>query len=239
MKRYLGLSWRNQPIPEKRRSGKEIFKEALLVLGGKLCKADGHVSSEEIVIFKQYFGIDDSTHPGASTIFMEAAATTGDTKETARRIYTLLDGKAEPLEYILIGLMQIAAADGRIHKAEKDFIHIIAEEFAFSGAKIHRLFLIFEQARERAYRDRDTTSRTGASSLRSQHLEILGLDKNAAFGEIKAAYRDLARRHHPDLLRAQGVPIDDIKNAEEILKVINSAYEWLARHHHNDAKATG
>jgi DnaJ like chaperone protein len=135
--------------------------------------------------------------------------------------------------------MQIAAADGRIHKAEKDFIHIVAKEFAFSGPEIHRLFLIFEQARERTYRDGATTSRTGAGSLRSEHLEILGLDENAAFGEIKVAYRNLARRHHPDLLRAQGVPIDDIKNAEEILKVINSAYEWLARHHQNDAKATG
>ena len=33
MKHYLGLSWRNQPVPEKRRSGEEIFNEALLVLG--------------------------------------------------------------------------------------------------------------------------------------------------------------------------------------------------------------
>ena len=238
MKHYLGLSWRNQPVPEKRRSGEEIFNEALLVLGAKLCKADGLVSPEEIVVFKQYFGIDDNTYPGASKIFMEAAKTSEDIKETAGRIFKLLGAKTEPLEYILIGLMQVAAADGRIHKTEGDFIRIVAEEFHFSGAAIHRLFLIFEQAQERAHRDQDATTRTRPANLRSRHLEILGLDDNAVFDEIKVAYRDLARKHHPDLLRAQGVPIDDIKNAEEILKVINSAYEWLARHHRNDAKAT-
>jgi DnaJ like chaperone protein len=239
MKHYLGLSWRNQPVPEKRRSGNEIFKEALLVLGGKLCKADGRVSPEEIIVFKQYFEIDDRTYPGASKIFMESAKTSVDTKESARRIFALLDRKTEALEYIIIGLMQVASADGRIHKTEMDFIHIVAEEFDFSSAEIHRLFLLFEQAQGHAYGSRGAKTRTQAASLRFQYLEVLGLDENAAFGEIKAAYHNLARKHHPDLLRAQGVPIDDIKNAEEILKVINSAYEWLARYHQNDAKATG
>jgi DnaJ like chaperone protein len=239
MNRYFGLSWSGQPAPEKRRSGKEIFKEALLILGGKLCKTDGHVSPEEILVFKKYFGIDDSTYPNAGRIFMDAAKTSGDTKEIARRILNLLAGKKQSLEYILFGLMQIAAADGRIHQTEKDFIRIVAEQFAFSSPEIHRLFLIFEKAQGHAYRERDATSKTQATSLRFQYLEVLGLDENAALGEIKAAYRDLARKHHPDLLRAQGVPIDDIKNAEEVLKVINSAYEWLARYNQNDARATG
>lgn len=51
-----------------------------------------------------------------------------------------------------------------------------------------------------------------------------------SFNEAKAAYRELARKHHPDLLRAQGVPIDDIAEAEQMLKIIYSAYEWIEKH---------
>lgn len=235
MKHYFRLTWPGQTIPEKRKSGKEVFNEALLVLGAKLCKADGRVSAEEIVVFKRYFGIDESTHPGASKMFMEAAQTTKNTRKTANRIFELLSGKTEALEYILIGLMQIAEADGRMDASERTFIGEVAETFAFSDEAISRLFLLFEQTQHNTYRERSTTSRTHATSLRSEYLQVLGLDESTAFSEIKSAYRDLVRKHHPDLLRSQGVPIDDMKHAEEILKAINRAYEWLK---HHDTKAT-
>lgn len=237
MKHYLGLAWPNHPVPEKRRNSKEIFYEALLILGGKLCKADGRISRMEIVRFKKYFGIDESTHPGASKIFMEAASSSTGAKEAARKIFDLFDGKKEPLEYVLLGLVQIATVDGQFDQSEKDFIHIVAKEFDFSDANIERLFLIFENAQEqRSYSSEGTKTETPVSKSRVRYLRILGLDDSATNEDIKVAYRDLARKHHPDLLRAQGVPIDDIMNAEEILKVINLAYEWLERHQQSDTR---
>ena len=47
--------------------------------------------------------------------------------------------------------------------------------------------------------------------------------------EIKAAYRKLAREHRPDALRAKGVPIDAMRQSEEVLKKINDAYAYLNR----------
>jgi curved DNA-binding protein CbpA len=57
----------------------------------------------------------------------------------------------------------------------------------------------------------------------------LGLKATATFDEIKIAYRRLARQHHPDALRAKGVPIDEMRQSEEVLKKINEAYACLAR----------
>lgn len=230
MKNYLGLAWKSQPAPERRRENSEVFNEALLVLGAKLCKADGRISPEEILQFKQYFGIDDTSHPGASKIFRQAAKTTSDVREVAKTIFSLLHGRTQPLEYILVGLMKIAAADGRIDEAEQDFIRDIAKEFLFSTANIDRLFLMFEMSGDQEYRYNEQ-SRPSSKSLHFQHLEILGLQENATFDEIRLAYRKLARQHHPDLLRAQGIPIDSIQDSEELLKTINSAYEWLSRYH--------
>lgn len=53
------------------------------------------------------------------------------------------------------------------------------------------------------------------------YYEVLGLNKNATESEIKAAYRKLARKYHPDVN-----PKD--KTAEEKFKEVNEAYEVLS-----------
>lgn len=53
------------------------------------------------------------------------------------------------------------------------------------------------------------------------YYEILGVDKTAAQDKIKKAYRNLARKYHPD------VNPDD-PNAEEKFKDINEAYQVLS-----------
>jgi len=45
--------------------------------------------------------------------------------------------------------------------------------------------------------------------------------------QIKKAYKDMVRRHHPDLLMSKGVPLSQIKDAEEMLKMINISYKWI------------
>lgn len=52
------------------------------------------------------------------------------------------------------------------------------------------------------------------------YYEILGLSKNASGEEIKKAYRNLARQHHPDVDKSAG--------AESRFKEINEAYQILS-----------
>lgn len=51
------------------------------------------------------------------------------------------------------------------------------------------------------------------------YYEILGIKRDASEGEIKSAYRKLARKYHPD--------VNKTKEAEEKFKDINEAYEVL------------
>jgi hypothetical protein len=60
---------------------------------------------------------------------------------------------------------------------------------------------------------------------KKSYYEILGVSKTASKEEIKASYRELAKKCHPDLNR-------DDKNAEEKFREITSAYEVLE----NDGK---
>src|SRR6187455_2751923 len=51
------------------------------------------------------------------------------------------------------------------------------------------------------------------------YYEALGVESGAGEAEIKAAYRRLARKYHPDVSKEKG--------AEERFKAINEAYEVL------------
>ncbi len=52
------------------------------------------------------------------------------------------------------------------------------------------------------------------------YYEVLGVSRNATLEEIKRAYRNLARRYHPDVNKDPG--------AEALFKEINEAYEVLS-----------
>ena len=56
--------------------------------------------------------------------------------------------------------------------------------------------------------------------------KTLGIEPGASDEEIKRAYRELARKYHPD--NYQNNPLADL--AEEKMKEINEAYDALTRH---------
>ena len=54
---------------------------------------------------------------------------------------------------------------------------------------------------------------------------VLGVDPGASDDEVKKAYRDLARKYHPD--NYQNNPLADL--AEEKMKEINEAYDAITK----------
>ncbi len=61
------------------------------------------------------------------------------------------------------------------------------------------------------------TSRFGK---KEQMLKVMGLEHDATPDELKARYKELAKKHHPDVNQGD-------KDAEERLKLINEAYTYL------------
>ena len=58
------------------------------------------------------------------------------------------------------------------------------------------------------------------------YYEILGVDKSASDDDIKAAYRKMAKKYHPDLYTTKSDA--EKKNAEEMFKKVNHAYQVLS-----------
>lgn len=63
----------------------------------------------------------------------------------------------------------------------------------------------------------------------NNYYQILGVNPSHTWAEIKQAYRQLVKHHHPDLFLNNFAK----QQAESKFKQINLAYEYLERHHNS------
>ena len=61
--------------------------------------------------------------------------------------------------------------------------------------------------------------------MRKDPYKVLGIDRTATDDEVKAAYRELAKKYHPD--NYVGSPLADL--AQEKMKEINEAYDTVSK----------
>lgn len=187
----------------------EGFAIAVVALGAKMAKADGRVTRDEVIAFREIFRITDEDLPAVGRFFDLARRDVAGFDLYAARIAKMFDSGGDVLETLLDALFHIARADGELHEDEITFLQIVSDTFGFTEPQ-------FDAIRRRHSLDRDE----------SPHA-VLGVRPTASPEEIKQAWKELARRYHPDRLRARGVPDEAARLAERRMAEINAAYDSL------------
>lgn len=200
----------------KQQSTTPNFIRYTVSMMAKLAKADGVVSREELVhiygIFENTFSLEGEEIDAAIEIFKEAKSNATSFEYYAERLFEEYGENKDLLTVILDMFFNIAIADGTF-SAEEELLILEAE--AVFGVSAKR------------YREFKSSSRKTKSNRREECLEILGVSIQATDTEIKKQYKRLVMKYHPDRMHHLGEEF--VKEAEEKMKQINEAYDYLTK----------
>ena len=105
-------------------------------------------------------------------------------------------------------LAQIAIADGHFDKSEKSVLEAIAGTIGLSASDAASVIAMF-------YKDTDSA------------YAVLEISPSATDEEVKAAYRRMAMKNHPDKVASLGSEVQ--KAAEQKFRQIQEAYETIKK----------
>ena len=111
-------------------------------------------------------------------------------------------------------------ADGTVSASERNILRRIPFTLSISGHwfDVHFAEHCGAQSRSRSAPPRDPLAEAYA---------LLGVSPDATDAEVKKAYREKAKKCHPDTLRAQGLPDEMVSRATEQMSRVNSAWSEI------------
>ncbi|WP_114492207.1 TerB family tellurite resistance protein [Candidatus Ulvibacter alkanivorans] len=185
------------------------FELNLLSLASLVIKADGSVNQSELDYVRKYF-VQAYGRERANATFKVFNEVIKKRQVSAQNICTLLRQRTryESRLQILHFLFSIANADGHVTDSEVREINEIAR---YLGVQVRD----FESIKAMFFKNPDSA------------YKILEIDRTASISEIKAAYRTMAKKYHPDKLQHMDEAYQ--KGAQEKFQKVQDAYEQLQK----------
>jgi DnaJ like chaperone protein len=205
-----------------------VFLETVFISMGKLAKADGHVSRDEIdhvEQFMQKLGMTDTHRQQAIALFKQGADSAFDIGPTYDKFMSVCGNTRHLKQVLLVYLIVMALADGHFHPSEEALLAGIANRLGYDRAAFRQLL---DMVQNQSHFAGEQT--TDSASALDDAYKALGVTKDSSDTEIKRAYRKLMSQYHPDKLIGQGVPEDMIAMATEQAKEIQLAHDMIKRH---------
>ena len=187
---------------------KRDFNVTLLVLSAAVMKADGNVKRSELDYVKRFFLQNFGQQRAESYIKMlrEIIEKDYNLYEVSQQVGRYMDysSRLQLLHY----LFGIADADGRVSPEELSVINTISDYMGITNSDFQSVKAMFIKETDSAYK-------------------ILGIDSSATDDEVKKAYREMAKKNHPDLVSNLGEEVRQA--AEKKFQEVNAAYEAIKK----------
>lgn len=201
-----GRTYRTRTSRPQTQSGD--FEVSLLVLASVVIKADGKQDQRELDFVRQQFvgmyGKERANH--AFKLFKNINKQQIPVREVCIQIRRMMDHPSRlQLLHFLFG---IAKVDGHVTQDEVTQIYSIAGYLGISARDYESIKAMFYDSSDNAYK-------------------ILEITKEATVTEIKAAYRKMAKKYHPDKVIHLGK--EHREGAEEKFRQVQQAYEQLQK----------
>jgi len=207
------------------------FFTATFTVMGRVAKADGRVSHNEIRLAEQVMAqmsLSTEMRQTAMRLFNEGKNEDFPLDEVLEQFRRECHRRQNLIQMFVEIQLQAAYADGEMDGAEEALLLHICERLNLSEFVFRRLEQMIRAERRYA----GAAPGGGGSHPRQPEqltvkdaYAILNLTAKATDKEVKQSYRRLMNQHHPDKLVAKGLPEQMMKLAAQKTDEIRKAYE--------------
>ena len=205
------------------------FFTATFAVMGRLAKADGRVSEDEIAFARSVMTqmrLNGEQRELAIELFRRGKSEDFDLDGVLDQLRHECRRRLNLMRMFLEIQMQAAFADGKVDPDERRLLLHVFERLGFSRADYEHLEAMASSAHY-FHGGGAGTAGPAPEQLLDKAYAVLGVSAQAGDDEVKRAYRRLMNQHHPDKLVARGLPEEMLKLATEKAQEIKAAYETV------------
>jgi DnaJ like chaperone protein len=222
--------------PNRKTQVQKAYFDALFVTLGKLAKADGVITKNEIrkcEAIMNHMQLDAERRKLAIKLFNLGKQDNLDISLYLKTFIKASHGAYSMKQVFLEMLIEVASAENKINQAEMRFMYNIAEQIKFPKPIFDTLlrmrgFNINGQSNQQRHQQRSQSSNNQQQWQRAtitSPYQTLGVQKNDSKAVIRKAYKKLMSANHPDKLIAKGLPPEMIEIAKKKTQTIQAAWE--------------
>lgn len=181
---------------------------SLFSILGKLAKADGVITKEEIKVVDDFLStlrLPEQQKQFARNIFNEAKNSGYSIDDFAAQLYQINRAQPTILLSFMDLLFKVAAADGSLDEREEAILIRIKEIFRISDRRFADLKSVYFKEADKYYK-------------------LLNCTPDSTNDEIKSNYKKLVKEFHPDRIISKGLPEEFVELATKKFQEIQEAY---------------
>jgi DnaJ like chaperone protein len=217
----------------------QVFFRTTFRVMGRIAKADGHVSNEEIEAAQSIMtqmGLSGDMRQQAIQYFTEGKDANFDLGQDLRRLKEVLSQQTSLSQMFLEIQLSVAYSDGKLTLEERRTLDRICRDLGISAFQFEWIHSRVKAAIAGGWsssHNADSKSRKQRRGRQSSRADlatayaVLGVKADVGDSELKKEYRKLMSQHHPDKLVAKGLPAEMMKLAKEKTQEIQTAYDKI------------
>jgi len=214
--------------------GEQFFRATFEVMG-HVAKADGRVSESEIAAARQVMGelrLDGIQIHAAIAHFTRGKNSDFDLDVTMHDFAQACAHRPDLMRVFLEIQVRAALEGVDMQGPARVAVQKVAELLDISRLELAHMEAVLRIRREQM-RTQGRTSGSGPGPVRPQGMQldaayqILEVDPKASDEEVAKAYRRQLSKHHPDKLKANGLPDSMLEHAKQRTQQIIEAHELI------------
>jgi DnaJ like chaperone protein len=208
-------------------TAEQFFRSTFRIMG-HVAKSDGRVSEQEIAAARSVMNslrLDSMQVAVAIEEFTQGKLPSFDLAGELARLRRAFSGRPDLVRTFIEIQVRAALAGNNMEGPARKYVKRVASNLGMSEFEVAQVEAVLRMQRGNFRRERAQAA-DGARQL-SMAYQVLEVAATATDEEVEKAYRRQLSRHHPDKLKANGLPESMVEHAKERTQQIIEAWELI------------